>query len=141
MAKYFKYIFLLTSSIFLLASCQEGRDAGDLFGQWQMTDSKYVSFSNSIVVFRSVIATPHSQRENSNVRDGEVYGTFEHVGDSLFIHCYSITDVTGTPEDIDLIENVFGLKPFGNIRFRIDALDDDQLLLSKDNQHWKLIKW
>ena len=139
MGKYFKYIFLLTSSIFLLtssifllASCQEGRDAGDLFGQWQMTDSKYVSFSNSIVVFRSV---------NSNVRDGEVYGTFEHVGDSLFIHCYSITDVTGTPEDIDLIENVFGLKPFGNIRFRIDALDDDQLLLSKDNQHWKLIKW
>lgn len=97
-----------------------------------MTDSKYMSFSNSIVVFRSV---------NSNVRDGEVYGTFEHVGDSLFIHCYSITDVTGTPEDIDLIENVFGLKPFGNIRFRIDALDDDQLLLSKDNQHWKLIKW
>ena len=117
---------------FLLLSCQEGRDAGDLFGQWQMTDSKYVSFSNSIVVFRSV---------NSNVRDGEVYGTFEHVGDSLFIHCYSITDVTVTPEDIDLIENVFGLKPFGNIRFRIDALDDDQLLLSKDNQHWKLIKW
>ena len=106
-----------------------------------MTDSKYMSFSNSIVVFRSVIATPHSQRENSNVRDGEVYGTFEHVGDSLFIHCYSITDVTGTPEDVDLIENVFGLKPFGNIRFRIDALDDDQLLLSKDGQHWKLIKW
>ena len=132
MAKFYKFFLPLYLFTFLLLSCQEGRDAGDLFGQWQMTDSKYVSFSNSIVVFRSV---------NSNVRDGEVYGTFEHVGDSLFIHCYSITDVTGTPEDIDLIENVFGLKPFGNIRFRIDALDDDQLLLSKDNQHWKLIKW
>ena len=132
MAKFYKFFLPLYLFTFLLLSCQEGRDAGDLFGQWQMTDSKYVSFSNSIVVFRSV---------NSNVRDGEVYGTFEHVGDSLFIHCYSITDVTGTPEDIDLIENVFGLKPFGNIRFRIDALDDDQLILSKDNQHWKLIKW
>ena len=132
MAKFYKFFLPLYLFTFLLLSCQEGRDAGDLFGQWQMTDSKYVSFSNSIVVFRSV---------NSNVRDGEVYGTFEHVGDSLFIHFYSITDVTGTPEDIDLIENVFGLKPFGNIRFRIDALDDDQLLLSKDNQHWKLIKW
>ncbi len=139
MGKYCKYIFLLTSSLFLLtsslfllASCQEGRDAGDLLGQWQLTDSKYVGFSNSIVVFRNV---------NSIVSTREVYGTFEHVGDSLFIHCYSIADVNGTPWDIDLIENNFGLKPFGNIRLRIDALEDDLLLLSKDGQRWKLVKW
>ena len=97
---------------------------------WKLMDKEdiYVSFSGTITQFR---------KNNGQA----VFAKFQHVGDSLFIHCYSITDVTGTPEDIDLIENVFGLKPFGNIRFRIDALDDDQLLLSKDNQHWKLIKW
>ena len=45
MAKFFKYIFLLTSYIFLL-SCQEGGDAGDLLGQWRLSgsDTQYISF-------------------------------------------------------------------------------------------------
>ena len=40
-----------------------------------------------------------------------------------------------------MIENEFGMKPFTNIRVRIDALDSDHLTLSKDNQHWVLEKY
>ena len=51
MAKYFK---ILAVSYWLLAigsltACQEGGDAGDLFGQWRLdgSDSKYISFSGA----------------------------------------------------------------------------------------------
>ena len=53
MAKYFNILVLF--SFLLIVSCQEGREAGDLLGQWRMTgsDSKYVSFSGSLVWFKS----------------------------------------------------------------------------------------
>ena len=126
MAKFFKYIFLLTSYIFLL-SCQEGGDAGDLLGQWRLSgsDTQYISFSGSIVWIK-------------NLKENELYGNFQHVGDSLFIQCYSIK---GIPEDTTLVENSFGFRPFNNIRLKIETLSSDRLQLRKDNQTWSFDKY
>ena len=118
MARFFKTIILLFG--ILLASCQEGREAGDLLGQWRMTgsDTKYVSFSGSFVKF-------------AILKGGEVYGNFQHVGDSLFIKCYSIE---ATPSDTLLVEGDYGLTPFDNIRLKIETLNGDELILSKDHR-------
>ena len=130
MAKFYKYLIsyllLLTSCLFF-ASCQEGGDAGDLWGQWRLagSDTKYISFSGSIVWVK-------------NLNENELYGNFQHVGDSLFIQCYSIN---GIPEDTTLVENSFGFRPFNNIRLKIETLSSDRLLLRKDNQTWAFDKY
>lgn len=118
MARFYKTIILLFG--ILLASCQEGREAGDLLGQWRMTgsDTKYVSFSGTFVKF-------------AILKGGEVYGNFQHVGDSLFIKCYSIE---ATPSDTLLVEGNYGLAPFDNIRLKIETLNGDELILSKDHR-------
>ena len=126
MARFFKYIFLLTFSIFLL-SCQEGGDAGDLWGQWRLTgsDTQYISFSGSIVWIK-------------NLGENELYGNFQHTGDSLFIQCYSINRI---PQDTALVENTFGFRPFNNIRLKIEELSSDRLQLSRDNRTWRFDKY
>ena len=129
MVRFFKYIavscWLLAAGT--LSSCQEGNEAGDLLGQWRMSgsDTRYLNFSGSIASFRGI-------------NEGEVFGNFQHVGDSLFIQCSSIY---GSPADTTFIENAFGLKPFKNIRVRIDALDSDRLILSKESQSWNFYKY
>ena len=127
MANYYKFFLFLTSSIILLTSCQEGREAGDLWGQWRMdySDSKYVSFSGSIVWIK-------------DLNMGYVYGNFQHVGDSLFIQCYS---EKAEKTDTTLVEDSFGFKPFNNIRVKIAALDNDQLVITKGSQTWSLHKY
>jgi len=126
MAKYFKYL-ILSFFHFLIFSCQEGGDAGDLFGQWRLagSDTKYISFSGSITWIKSL-------------NENELYGNFQHVGDSLFIQCYSIKCI---PADTALVENSFGFKPFNNIRMKIESLSSDHLLLRKDNQTWLFDKY
>ena len=132
MVKYFKF---LAVGIWLLAvgtlftACQEGGDAGDLFGQWRLTDSQYISFSGSIASFRSI---------SDNQLKGEVFAKFQHVGDSLFMQCSSIYK---EKSDTTMVEDDFGMKPFTNIRVKIDALDGDHLQLSKDGQHWSFEKY
>ena len=130
MARYFKFLAiggLFTIHYSLFTSCQEGGDAGDLLGQWRLTtkEDMYVSFSGSITQFR---------KNNGQA----VFAKFQHVGDSLFMQCSSIKQ---QKSDTTMIENEFGMKPFTNIRVRIDALDSDHLTLSKDNQHWVLEKY
>ncbi len=142
MARYFKFIVHSAQFIVLLlafpltltfSSCQEGRDAGDLLGQWRMTgsDSKYVSFSGSIAEFRYV--------EDGALRQF-VFGNFQHVGDSLFIQCHSI-DEEQKIIDKELIENTYNMKPSDNIRVKIEVLDDNHLSLSKDGQWWYFYKY
>ncbi len=123
MGRYFKLSIL--SLLLLLTSCQEGREAGDLLGQWRMTDRYYISFSGSIALFRSI-------------SEGYVYGNFQHRGDSLFIQCYSIK---ASPADTLVIEQSYGFKPFSNIRLKINVLNEDKLVLSKGNQTWCLEKY
>jgi hypothetical protein len=114
-------------SVVLYSSCQEGREAGDLFGQWRMVDSdtKYISFSGSVTKF-------------SEITEGYVYGNFQHVGDSLFIQCYSIEQ---SPIDTTIIENRFGMRPFNDIRLRIERLGDDDLVLTCQGQTWSFYKY
>ena len=127
MARFSKYFFLLTSSIILLTSCQEGGDAGDLLGQWRLEghDDMYVSFSGTITQFR---------KNNGQ----KVFAKFQHKGDSLFMQCSSINQIKA---DTTMLEDEYGMKPFTNIRLRIDAVDGDRLLLSKDGQHWAFEKY
>ena len=134
MERYFK---LLAISCWLLAvsasftSCQEGHEAGDLLGQWRLSDTKYISFSGSVVQFRNVI---------DNTWTKEVFGNFQHVGDSIFIQCYSITE-EDKESDINMIEHDFGFKPFNNIRVKVVSLDNDNMILSKEEQLWTLRKY
>lgn len=130
MARFFKrllalasYLLLLTSSI----SCQEGGEAGDFFGQWRMkgTEGKYISFSGSTTWLKSM-------------GEGDVFGNFQHVGDSLFIQCYSIN---ATPGDTAIVEQAFGWKPINDIRLKINVLDGDNLVVSKGGQTWSFYKY
>ena len=66
-----------------------------------------------------------------NLGENELYGNFQHVGDSLFIQCYSIK---GIPEDTILVEKSFGFKTFNNIRLKVETLSSDRLQLRQDNQ-------
>ena len=130
MAKYFKYIaisYWLLAVGTLFTACQEGSDAGDLLGQWRLTEKTdlYVSFSGPITEFR---------KNNGEI----VFAKFQHVGDSLFMQCSSIYKLKS---DTIMVEEEIGMKPFTNIRVKIDALDADRLLLSKDGRHWTLEKY
>ena len=133
MVRFYKYLtigcWLLTIGIF--SSCQEGSEAGNLVGQWRMadTDNRYVAFSGAVSVFRVV---------NNGFMDSQIYGNFQHQGDSLFIQCYSIKEER---EDTIAVEEGFGFKPFNNIRVRIEILNGDILVLSKDGQKWNFRKY
>ena len=125
MVRYCK-IFILLSLVFLTA-CQEGGEAGDLFGQWRLrgSDTKFVSFSGSITWFKDLAAC-------------NVFGNFNHYGDSLAIEWHSIY---GEPADTLAIEDTFGSQTFNGIRFKIVTLDSDRLVLSKGNQTWSFDKY
>ena len=125
MARFYKIISLF--AIILLTSCEEGREAGDLLGQWRMSgsDTKYISFSGSITSIKDLV-------------EGEVFGNFQHIGDSLFIQCYS---KDALPSDTFMIETSYGFKPFKNIRLRIESIDSDNLVLSKGGKIWSFYKY
>ena len=126
MVRFFKSSVLLLCML-ILSSCQEGGEAGDLFGQWRLAghDTQYISFSGSITLLRSTDET-------------EVFGNFQHVGDSLFIQCYSIEAL---PLDTVVVEQTFGFSPFNNIRLRIENINSDRLVLSKDGRIWSFDKY
>ena len=126
MVRFFKSSVLLLCML-ILSSCQEGGEAGDLFGQWRLAghDTQYISFSGSITLIRSTDET-------------EVFGNFQHVGDSLFVQCYSIEAL---PLDTVVVEQTFGFSPFNNIRLRIENINSDRLVLSKDGRIWSFEKY
>ena len=125
MAKYYK--LLAVGCWLLAASCQEGGDAGDLWGQWRLEghDDMYISFSGTISQFR---------KNNGQA----VFAKFQHEGDSLFMQCSSINQ---EKSDTTFVEDDFGMNPFTNIRLCIDALDSDHLTLSKGGKRWLLEKY
>ncbi len=125
MARFYKLISLF--SIILLISCEEGREAGNLYGQWRMSgsDTKYISFSGSITSIKDLV-------------EGEVFGNFQHVGDSLFIQCYSKDNLLS---DTIMIESSYGFKPFNNIRLKIESIDNDNLVISKGGKIWSFFKY
>jgi hypothetical protein len=125
MARFFKILSL--TAIILLTACDEGRDAGDLHGQWRMSgsDTKFIGFSGSVTMFRSLT-------------EGEVFGNFQHVGDSLFIQCYSIKELQ---TDTTIVEESYGFRPFNNISLKIESIDDDNLLISKGDRKWSFYKY
>jgi hypothetical protein len=125
MARFYKLISLF--AIILLISCEEGREAGNLYGQWRMSgsDTKYISFSGSITSIKDLV-------------EGEVFGNFQHVGDSLFIQCYSKDKLLS---DTIMIESSYGFKPFNNIRLKIESIDNENLVISKEGKIWSFFKY
>ena len=71
MANYFRPLPPILSILLLIASCQEGGEAGSLFGQWRMahSDTQYISFSGAVTKL-------------NDLDHGTVYGNFQHRGDS-----------------------------------------------------------
>lgn len=128
MARYSKRLTSLLLTSLLLTACQEGGEAGDLHGQWRLTGTEYIAFSGSVTVLRSTAGGWAQQ----------VYGNFQHTGDSLFIQCYSAKEL---PSDTTMVEETFGFKPLNNICLKIEALNADQLTLSKNGQTWHLHKY
>lgn len=127
MVRFSKFFLPLYLFALLLFSCQEGREAGSLFGQWKQSgyDNRYISFSGSVVWL-------------NGCQDGNIFGNFQHCGDSLFMQCYSITP---SPADTILVEDIFEFRPINNIRLKIECLNDDALVLSKENQTWSFRKY
>ena len=130
MAKFYRLLAIgcwLSAIAGILTACQEGREAGDLWGQWQLdgSDSQFISFSGSVTQLK-------------NIGEGEVYGNFQHQGDSLFMQYYS---KKGEKTDTIVVEQSFGFRPFNNVRVRIATLDNDHLVLTKDNRTWSFCKY
>lgn len=73
-----------------------------------------------------------------SLTEGEVFGNFQHVGDSLFIQCYSIKE---QQTDTAIVEESYGFRPFNNIRLKIESIDDDNLLISKGDRKWSFYKY
>lgn len=73
-----------------------------------------------------------------SLTEGEVFGNFQHVGDSLFIQCYSIKELQ---TDTTIVEESYGFRPFNNIRLKIESIDDDNLLISKGDRKWSFYKY
>ena len=73
-----------------------------------------------------------------SLTEGEVFGNFQHVGDSLFIQCYSIKE---QQTDTTIVEESYGFRPFNNIRLKIESIDDDNLLISKGDRKWSFYKY
>ncbi len=129
MGRYFKLPLL--ALLLLFSACQEGHDAGDLHGQWKMvgSDSKYIAFSGAVTVLRFT---------QQNKLKNEVYGNYQHIGDSLFIQCVSRESKS---TDTTTVENEYGFKPFTNIRLKIRSIDGDNLILTKDDKVWSFEKY
>jgi hypothetical protein len=125
MAKYFKYLlsFSLVHLLMLSASsCQEGGEAGDLFGQWRMdnSDTHYISFSGSIVRIH-------------DLHTSQVFGNFQQHGDSLFLQFHSIY---AQPSDTAAVVNLFGPQPIDDIRLKVMTLDGGHLVLGNGQRLW-----
>ena len=125
MARFCKELtYIMLTLLLALSSCQEGHEAGDLLGQWKRegVDNQYIAFSGNIVLMR-------------NVGQREVFGNFQHVGDSVFIQCYSING-DEAEADKQLVEETFNFKPFNNIRLRIATLNGNALVLTSKEKTW-----
>ncbi len=139
MAKFFKYYSIV--SLFLFAACQNEGDIGSLYGQWllrnsyvngenKLFDNIYFSFQGKVVWVKSVNADNHTYND--------VFGNFQHVGDSLLINFVQKSEQTTTTS---LIEERCGFVDADNVRLIIKNLDSSELILSDGDNYWKYEKF
>ena len=101
-----------------------GVDPFTIWNEQIRSEAQYLSFSGNIAWFKA--------------NSVEVFGNFQHQGDSLFIQCSSIE---GSPIDTITVEQNFDMRPFTNIRLKIEKLNSDDLVLSKDGRTWNFYKY
>ena len=90
-------------------------------------------FFKSIILFIGLFLVSCQEGREA----GDLLG-FQHIGDSLFIQCYSIE---GNVADTILVEDTYAFKPFNNIRVKIESLTSDKLIISKNSQTWSFDKY
>ena len=67
-----------------------------------------------------------------------MWGNYSREGDSIYIQCYSLY---GRLNDTIIVEEQFGFKPFNDIRMRIETLNSERLVLSKDGKVWSFYQY
>lgn len=127
MARFFRNTFYAIITMVALTACEEGSDAGELYGQWRLVggENVYVSFSGSLVIMRKTSVA-------------EVYGNFQHVGDSLFMQYYTYKE---EPLDTLTIEEELHFRPMNNVRTRITELSGKHLTLTRGGEIWNFEKY
>ncbi len=139
MAKFYKYFCFVL--LFLLTACQNEGDIGSLYGQWKLTNSHvngenklfdniYFSFQGKVVWVKSVNADNHTYND--------VFGNFQHVGDSLLINFVQKSELTTTAS---LIEERCGFADADNVRVLIRNLDSSELILLDGDNYWNFEKY
>jgi ATP-dependent helicase HrpB len=62
----------------------------------------------------------------------------QHQGDILLIQCYAVRAIAA---DTLIVTKSFGFPSFTDIRVKITTLDNDNLVLSKENRTWSFYKY
>ena len=123
----------------ILSACTHNDgDIGDLYGRWQLTEMRvadsiatpndlFFSFQSS-VIFVSVC--------NYDLHEAIDYaGNFIHSGDSL---CIGMVPRDSVGEGLrSFMSTRWGMADYDDVRLRIEALDRQQLLLSRSEDYWQ----
>lgn len=139
MGRFYKYFCLL--SFFLLSACQNEGDIGYLYGQWSLKssyingenkkyDNIYFSFQGKVVWVKSVNATYHTYND--------VFGNFDHVGDSILFSFVQKSESTTTTF---LIKEKCGFSDADNVRLLIKNIDSSELILIDRDNYWYFEKY
>ncbi len=139
-----KYLPLLLSLGLAATACTNDGDIGDLYGQWQLTeysldDTRYrpsqsfLSFQSQTVQARVVYTNIHSA--------ANLTGNYQHLGDSLLMQFYVLSDNTEQLTADALSLQYYGLATPDDVRLRVEHLDSKTLRLSSGKDYWNFRKY
>jgi hypothetical protein len=134
-----KYLPLLLSLGLAATACTNDGDIGDLYGQWQLTeysldDTRYtpsqsfLSFQSQTVQARVVYTNIHSA--------ANLTGNYQHLGDSLLMQFYVLSDNTEQLTADALSLQYYGLATPDDVHLRVEHLDSKTLRLSSGKDYW-----
>lgn len=124
-------LFVMIAS---LCSCDKTQDV-DYFGQWELkvayvTNEKDASRQDTIKAERRYMCIQGEIVWLNASGDG--YGHYTQRGDSLFIVFYQ----DGAQKDCKYTADQFGFYNYKDVRVKVEAHDDDCLVLSKGKDRW-----
>lgn len=140
-------IFLALVLFYSMTSCQENGNIGDFYGQWQLQEiqtpegnntynKSFLAFQTN-VVFARILTDAHYA--------DAVEGVWQQMGDSIrlsfytgnSLHTTDLQDETARENVIRYLEKDFGMEGEPeNLRFAIEQLDGNRLILSRDKKYF-----
>jgi len=145
MARFSKHFILFLSVYFfayLMFSCQNGEDIGELYGQWKLDeatdingesfvkDGMYLSFQSRVACVKQVNHITHGYQD--------VFAAFRQEGDSLLFHFSSSSH---SVDDTVMVCRTFRFEPFINTRLHIVKSSDRNLILEDHGTCWYFSKY